>query len=135
MKKFFLFLLTLATIVGVVGTLITKKRTDDMAQQKELDSYLITQKPRIEKYLKYNYNNVYSVELEKVSQTPMGGIYIDGTVNKTISFSARVEETGVEYVDGFIEEDLGIKEIDGNTKSVSEILKEEQKAKYNNMFD
>ncbi len=64
-----------------------------MSNKKEETEYIQAQKPRIEKYLKYNYNGIQTVTYEKeTTTTPMGGLHIQGYVNndKNLYFSATM---------------------------------------------
>ncbi|MGX7419180.1 DUF1433 domain-containing protein [Carnobacterium gallinarum] len=58
-------------------------------QEKEL---METEKPRIEKYLKYNYQNIKTVTLTEVIVNPTGVPHIQGYVNdnKEMSFDAGI---------------------------------------------
>lgn len=133
MKKKWI-LIPLIIFITII-TIIFLRGQYKMTKQNKLDQYLISQKPRIEKYLKYNYENIGDIKLEKVEETPMGGIYINGVFidlsnNKEITFVAKVEpNTGVEKVGSFPVDfhDKNLKkELKGKTKSVSEIEKIER---------
>lgn len=66
-------------------------------QEEAIQHIIKEEKPRIEKYLKYNYKNVKEVKITKVDQTPMGTIYLDGYINqnKELDFSADIYESHV----------------------------------------
>ncbi|EIA20012.1 putative secreted protein [Listeria fleischmannii subsp. coloradonensis] len=68
-------------------------------QEKEL---IQEQKPRIEKYLSYNYNNISVVTLTNVYTNPTGVIHIEGYINnnKKLKIDAPLDgKNGVEVVD------------------------------------
>lgn len=46
-----------------------------------------------ENYLKENYQDIESVEIEKVFRSPMGGMKVNGTVNNQFNFSLGLEES------------------------------------------
>ncbi len=46
-----------------------------------------------ENYLKEKYNDIETIEIEKVYRSPMGGMTVDGTVNNKYEFSIGVEES------------------------------------------
>ncbi|PER24691.1 hypothetical protein CN485_21925 [Bacillus cereus] len=102
-------------------------------QTEELKKYMAEQKIRIEKYLKYNYNNVHSVTLTDIHRNPTGVVHINGYINgdKDLEIDASVvSEKGIEFVGGLSEEfdDKNYKtELGGKLKSVSEIEEEEKR--------
>lgn len=118
-------------ILIIVITIIFLRGQYKMTEQIKLDKYLTSQKSRIEKYLKYNYNNIDTIEFLEITNTPMGAIHISGKINKNIDFTARSRglEDDIEYVDGmpgdFHDKNLK-KDLNGKTKSVSEIEEEER---------
>ncbi len=62
-----------------------------MLDKKAETNFIETQKPIIEKYLKYNYNGIETITYyEKPFKTPMGSLDIKGYVNddKNLNFSA-----------------------------------------------
>ncbi|WP_088839405.1 DUF1433 domain-containing protein, partial [Listeria sp. ILCC792] len=68
-------------------------------QEKEL---MQEQKPRIEKYLSYNYNNINTITLTNVYTNPTGVIHIKGYINnnKKLKIDAPLDgKNGVEVVD------------------------------------
>ncbi|PER24689.1 hypothetical protein CN485_21915 [Bacillus cereus] len=95
--------------------------------------YMAEQKIRIEKYLKYNYNNVHSVILTDMYKDPMGVIHIEGYINedKNLKIDAIIEsEKGIEFVGGLsggFDDKNHKSELEGKLKSVSEIEAEEKR--------
>ncbi|WP_167630545.1 DUF1433 domain-containing protein [Listeria valentina] len=68
-------------------------------QEKEL---MQEQKPRIEKFLKYNYNNIESITLTKTYTNPTGVVHIEGYLNNNekLKIDAPLDGiNGVEVVD------------------------------------
>ncbi|OSX86963.1 DUF1433 domain-containing protein [Bacillus cereus] len=130
-KKFFFggILLVLLLVIGGFGGYHYMKEK----QNEELNKYMAEQKIRIEKYLKYNYNNVHSVTLTGMHRNPTGVVHIEGYINgnKDLGIDASVEnEKGIEFVDILsIEfEDKNCKpEFEDKSKSVSEIEAEEKR--------
>ena len=47
----------------------------------------------VESYLKSNYKNIETVEVNVIYKSPMGGITADGTVNKVYEFNIGIEES------------------------------------------
>lgn len=95
------------------------------------EEYMKEQKPRIEKFLKYHYNNIDSITLTGTQNNPMGGFFIKGYINgdKDLTISALGElGSNIEYVDGLNGEfiDKNTKFPGENSKSVSEIEAEEK---------
>jgi len=95
-------------------------------EKSEMEFYMKEQKPRIEKFLKYNYNNIESVTLTGTKKNPMGGFSIKGYVNENKNFKISVPaslESNIEYVNGladpFFEENYKFPGQD--TKTISEI--------------
>ncbi|GLV66639.1 hypothetical protein Bmyc01_53080 [Bacillus mycoides] len=130
-KKFFfggILFVSLLVIAAVGGYHYMKEK-----QTEELKKYMAEQKIRIEKYLKYNYNNVHSVTLTDIHRNPTGVVHINGYINgdKDLEIDASVvNEKGIEFVGGLSEEfdDKNYKtELGGKLKSVSEIEEEEKR--------
>jgi len=96
------------------------------------EAYMIEQKPRIEKYLNYNYNNIDSVTLTGTKKNPMGGFSIKGYINDdknlTITVPVLSMDTDIEYVDGLNGEfiDKNTKFPGENTKTITEIEAKER---------
>lgn len=61
-------------------------------KQEAADQFLKEEAPRIEKYLKYNYNNIENVTFTKVDYTGMDTPYIEGYVNgdKDLYFTTSI---------------------------------------------
>lgn len=72
-------------------------------------------KTTIESYLKNNYENIESVEINEVYKGPMGGMRIEGTVNKKYGFDAGVEES--DFTIGSISEKKGFPDLKDECKS------------------
>ncbi|PEX96100.1 hypothetical protein COE16_30305 [Bacillus cereus] len=95
--------------------------------------YMAEQKIRIEKYLKYNYNNVHSVTLTDIHKNPTGVVHINGYINgdKDLEIDASVvSEKGIEFVGGLsggFDDKNHKPELEGKLKSVSEIEAEEKR--------
>jgi len=125
MKKTFIMITSVFLII-TGGWLILKAIQET--------NFLQTEKPRIEKYLKYNYENIETVTFEKVTKSSMGVPHIEGYVNnnKDMSFDAGVYDKHFEAaLDStgdvpLTRTDYAIKFGD---KSVSEIEKEEVEQK------
>lgn len=97
---------------------------------------LQTEKPRIEKYLKYNYENIESVSFTEVKTNPTGVQHIIGYVNndKETYFNAGIYNNNFEgdiVTQNLRETDENVK---NGAKNVSDIEKEEaeQQKKSNN---
>ncbi|MED4680894.1 DUF1433 domain-containing protein [Bacillus nitratireducens] len=130
-KKYFfggILFVSLLVIAGVGGYHYMKEKQIE-AQKK----YMAEQKIRIEKYLKYNYNNVHSVILTDMYKDPMGVIHIEGYINedKNLKIDAIIEsEKGIEFVGGLsggFDDKNHKPELEGKLKSVSEIEAEEKR--------
>jgi len=100
-----------------------------MVQYKKTQDYMTTQKPRIEKYLKYNYHNVTSVTLTGIKKNPVD-IYITGYINDDPNMNITASINTKDQIEGvsglmwdFVEKNS---KFDKN-KSVSEIEEEEAK--------
>lgn len=72
-------------------------------------------KATIESYLKSNYENIESVEINEVYKGPMGGMRIEGTVNKKYGFEAGVEEN--DFTIGSISEKKGFPDLKDECKN------------------
>ncbi|PFJ75536.1 DUF1433 domain-containing protein [Bacillus nitratireducens] len=130
-KKFFfggILFVSLLVIAGVGGYHYVKEK-----QTEELEKYMAEQKNRIEKYLKYNYNNVHSVTLTDIHKNPTGVVHINGYINgdKDLEIDASVvSEKGIEFVGGLSREFYNKNkkpELGDKSKSVSEIEAEEKR--------
>lgn len=100
-------------------------------QEKEL---IQEQKPRIEKYLKYTYNNINNITLTGTYTNPTGVIHIEGYVNnnKKLWIDAGVSgKNGVEVVNTSeeLDNDYLKKEFLYKSKNVTEIEAEEKAKK------
>ncbi|HLR68984.1 MAG TPA: hypothetical protein VK105_18015 [Virgibacillus sp.] len=56
-----------------------------------------------ESYVKSNYQDVETVEIEKVHESPMGGMMVDGSVNSKYEFSIGMDE------DDYTVQSIGVK--------------------------
>jgi hypothetical protein len=94
--------------------------------------FLLEEKPRIEKYLKYNYENIENITLTKIVVTPKEITHIEGYVNnrKDMKFDAIVYDKHFEKTlrsTGKKTLTRNYKALENGEKSVSEIEKEEMK--------
>jgi len=112
----------------IIGILILLGGCKNM-EKAEQETYMLEQKPRIEKFLTYNYNNINSVTLTGTKKNPMGGFSIKGYINDDTSLAITVPvssiDTDIEYVDGLNGEfiDNNYKFPGQDTKTISEIEK------------
>lgn len=85
MKKTFIITMILLIIITGGWLIMNENKKKDL---------LTSESPRIEKYLKYNYENIKSVTFTKVVVTPMGVPHIQGYVNNNedMSFNAGIYE-------------------------------------------
>lgn len=101
-------------------------------QEKEL---MQEQKPRIEKFLYYNFNNIKSVTLTNTYTNPTGVIHIEGYINgdKSLTIDAPIDKNGVEIVNGTgsnrLYDDYLKDEFRYKSKNVTEIEAEEKAKK------
>ncbi|MBC1490197.1 DUF1433 domain-containing protein [Listeria sp. FSL L7-1509] len=65
-------------------------------QEKEL---MQEQKPRIEKFLKYNYNNIESITLTKTYTNPTGIVHIEGYLNNNEKLKIDAPLDGINGVE------------------------------------
>nr|WP_246369343.1 DUF1433 domain-containing protein [Listeria rustica] len=122
-------ILLLFSITG--GVLFVKHEINKREEaREEADNKLIAEeKPRIEKYLKYNYENIDSVTVTEVVHNPTGIPHIMGYVNgdKKLSFDAGVYDERFEgALDATGDSFPYTKDLNHNMVSVSEIEKREQ---------
>lgn len=99
--------------------------------------FLNEEKPRIEKYLKYNYENIETVTLTKVVVTPMGVPHIEGFVNNNpdMNFDAGIYDKHFEQAlssTGDIPLTRTDEATENGEKSVSDIEKEEAEQQITN---
>ncbi|MBM5607811.1 DUF1433 domain-containing protein [Listeria ivanovii] len=100
-------------------------------QEKDL---MAEQKPRIEKYLNYNYNNIESVTLTETYTNPTGVTHIKGYINnnKKLKIDAPLDGiNGVEVVDTttYIYENYMKQKYKFKSTNVSDIEAEEKAKK------
>lgn len=120
-KKRNLVILILLVIILIGGYKFMEK--------KKIDTYVDKQKPRIEKYLNYHYDNIESVTITGTKKNPMGGFFINGYVNNDKNLSIYAEGsvgTDIEYVSGLNYTFYKKYNKSNNNKSVSEIEEEER---------
>lgn len=120
-KKRSLIILILLVIILIGGYKFMEKQ--------KINTYVETQKPRIEKFLKYHYNNIETVTITGTKKNPMGGFSIEGYINddKDLYISTRGElGTDIEYVSGLSYDFDQKYNKSNNNKSVSEIEEEER---------
>nr|WP_244966933.1 DUF1433 domain-containing protein [Listeria grandensis] len=92
----FIFLVLVAFwLFIIVGSFIfVKKEIDErkLAREAAVDKLIVEESPRVEKYLKYNYENIDSVVITGVDINPTGIPHIKGYVNgdRKLSFDAGV---------------------------------------------
>ncbi|MBC1387915.1 DUF1433 domain-containing protein [Listeria innocua] len=90
MKKQPIFVVSILIIIlsCFIGYVLWKKHEIHLANE----TFLKEEAPRIEKYLKYNYNNIENVTFTKVDYTGMGTPYIEGYVNgdKDLYFTTSI---------------------------------------------
>lgn len=118
-------------LVGIIIILIGGYK---IMEKQKINAYVERQKPRIEKYLKYNYNNVESVIISNnIEKNPMGGFFIDGYINNDpnidISVAVSSYPNDIEYVsdiNGDFYDKYKKENLKGKSKSVSEIIEEEK---------
>lgn len=121
MKKTFIITMILLIIITGGWLIMNENKKKDL---------LTSESPRIEKYLKYNYENIKSVTFTKVVATPMGVPHIQGYVNNNedMSFNAGIYEKHFETaLDSTGSEPLTRTDysFENGFKSVSEIESEE----------
>lgn len=111
-RKLILVLIILFLVTG--SRYIMKKMEESKIMSEE--------KPRIEKFLKYNYDGIESVTLTDVIINSTGIPHVKGYVNgdKNLSFDAGIYEEHFNYALNFKKDDSPEKE-----KTVLEIEKEE----------
>ncbi|WP_240616072.1 DUF1433 domain-containing protein [Listeria kieliensis] len=92
-KKTLKSILIIVLLVSLGGYLYMKHQEKELMQE---------QKPRIEKFLNYNYNNIESVTLTGTYTNPTGVTHIEGYLNnnKKLEIDAPLDGiNGVEVVD------------------------------------
>ncbi|EAC5234505.1 DUF1433 domain-containing protein [Listeria monocytogenes] len=94
----------------------------------EKEAFLKEEAPRIEQFLKYNYNNINKLSFTHVKVSPMGIPYIEGFINndENLFFSATIYDEHFENSIS-IPEDVSNWRKNEINKTVSEIQQEENK--------
>ncbi|EUJ29720.1 hypothetical protein MFLO_11025 [Listeria floridensis FSL S10-1187] len=92
------------------------------------------QKPRIEKFLNYNFNHIKNVTLTDTRTNPTGVVHIEGYINdnKNLWIDASLDsQNGVEVVNvtDYIDEHYKKEEFKYKLKNVTEIEAEEKAKK------
>lgn len=98
-------------------------------EKQKIEAYVDKQKPRIEKYLNYHYNNIESVTITGIEKNPMGGFFINGYINNDKNLSIYAEGSigvDIEYVSGLNYTFYKKYNKSNDNKSVSEIEAEER---------
>ena len=126
-KKSIIIGIIIILLAVIVGNIYVQDQKEKETKAEEA-AFWEKQKPRIELFFRYNFNDVKSFTYTKTGQTPMG-IYIDGYINDNPDYRFSADVLGVE--DQFngsvsfskeLREDLGKQ---GTKKDVDEILEEQ----------
>ncbi|EEK70389.1 MULTISPECIES: DUF1433 domain-containing protein [Bacillus] len=98
-----------------------------LKQKEKEEKFWKTQEARVEKYIRYNIEDVKSITFTKKDVSPMGVPYLEGHINnnKELDFIARISTTE-NFEDKFTRSGKLGKLIKDPEKSVSEIEKEEK---------
>ncbi|RAN86247.1 hypothetical protein B5P41_30395 [Bacillus sp. SRB_28] len=101
-----------------------------LKQKEKEEKFWKTQEARVEKYIRYNIEDVKSITFTKKDVSPMGVPYLEGHINnnKELDFIARISPTE-NFEDKFTRSGKLGKLIKNPEKSVSEIEKEEKAKK------
>lgn len=126
MKKRTIFILFLILIIVFSEVLFLKKHQENI----EKEAFLKEEAPRIEQFLKYNYNNINKLSFTHVKVSPMGIPYIEGFINndENLFFSATIYDEHFENSIS-IPEDVSNWRKNEINKTVSEIQQEENSKK------
>ena len=126
-KKSIIIGIIIILLAVIVGNIYVQDQKEKETKAEEA-AFWEKQKPRIELFFRYNFNDVKSFTYTKTGQTPMG-IYIDGYINDNPGYRFSADVLGIE--DQFngsvsfskeLREDLGKQ---GTKKDVDEILEEQ----------
>lgn len=122
--------LLLFSITG--GVLFVKHEIHkrEVVQETADDKLIAEEKPRIEKYLKYNYENIDTVTITHVKYNPTGIPHLRGYVNgdKELAFDAGIYDEHFETALNITSDDFpNTKDPNQDTLTVSEIEKREEK--------
>ncbi|WP_221636018.1 DUF1433 domain-containing protein [Listeria cossartiae] len=123
MKKYTIFILFLILIIVFSGVLFWKKHQENV----EREAFLKEESPRIEQFLKYNYNNINKLNFTHVKVSPMGITYIEGFINndENLFFSATIYDEHFENSIS-VPEDVSNWRKNEINKTVSEIQQQEK---------
>ncbi|MCE5030312.1 DUF1433 domain-containing protein [Staphylococcus epidermidis] len=126
-KKIILIFIILISIILIVGSFYLKMKNDKQKEKEQ--QYYDEQKERITLYMKYNVKKYKDVTFTNVEENPLDGYDISGYVNhnKKAHFTAHLrsnENYQFQDVLSYSEDFENI--LSKNTKSVSEIKKEEK---------
>ncbi|WP_221644197.1 DUF1433 domain-containing protein [Listeria cossartiae] len=123
MKKYTIFILFLILIIVFSGVLFWKKHQENV----EREAFLKEESPRIEQFLKYNYNNINKLNFTHVKVSPMGIPYIEGFINndENLFFSATIYDEHFENSIS-VPEDVSNWRKNEINKTVSEIQQQEK---------
>ncbi|KAA0779170.1 MULTISPECIES: DUF1433 domain-containing protein [Bacillus cereus group] len=124
-KKLIIFISIICIIAGGYFTM------EYLKQKEEEEKFWKVQEARVEKYIRYNTQDVKSITFTEKSVSPMGVPRLKGYINnnKELDFIARVSTTE-NFEDQFTcSGELYDKYVKKPEKSVSEIEKEEKEKK------
>ncbi|MCR8859082.1 hypothetical protein CN568_29430 [Bacillus pseudomycoides] len=124
MKKSVIILSIICIIAGGYFTM------EYLNQKEEEEKFWKVQEARVEKYIRYNIQDVKSITFTEKSVSPMGVPRLKGYINnnKELDFIARISTTE-NFEDQFTRSGKLGKLIKDPEKSVSEIEKEEKEKK------
>ncbi|PGB27584.1 DUF1433 domain-containing protein [Bacillus toyonensis] len=122
MKKVIIWVVS--ALVLIAGGYFTMEY---LKQKEKEEKFWKTQEARVEKYIRYNIEDVKSITFTKKDVSPMGVPYLEGHINnnKELDFIARISTTE-NFEDKFTRSGKLGKLIKDPEKSVSEIEKEEK---------
>ncbi|MGW7776537.1 DUF1433 domain-containing protein [Staphylococcus xylosus] len=126
-KKVLCTLIIFISIILIIGGVYLKMKHDEKKEAEE--KYYNQQKERITLYMKYNIKEFKNIKFTEIEKNPMDGYDISGYLNddKKLSFTA-----GISSIDNFnfegdmLYSDELDKKLIKNSKSVSEIKKEQE---------
>ncbi|MGW7885400.1 DUF1433 domain-containing protein [Staphylococcus xylosus] len=126
-KKVLCTLIIFISIILIIGGVYLKMKHDEKKEAEE--KYYNQQKERITLYMKYNIKEFKNIKFTEIEKNPMDGYDISGYLNddKKLSFTA-----GISSIDNFnfegdmLYSDKLDKKLIKNSKSVSEIKKEQE---------
>ncbi|KGL38140.1 hypothetical protein BMT55_09795 [Listeria newyorkensis] len=129
MKKWLIVSSILLVLIFIIagGVYIMKEKENQKAED-ELERLVSVEKPRIEKYFKYNFTGVNKVTVTGAEIHPTGIPHIKGYVNddKDLYFNAAIHK---DHFEGDLSIPYGLEEMQKSDLSVSEIQEREQGSK------